>query len=33
MAENLIDNLVPHQGCVITRVDDSIQIAGSAMNG
>ena len=32
MAENLISKLVPHQGCVITRIDDGIQIAGSAMN-
>jgi hypothetical protein len=32
VAENLIGKLVPHQGCVITRVDDGIQIAGSAMN-
>ena len=32
MAENLIGKLIPHQGCVITRIDDGIQIAGSAMN-
>ena len=32
MAENLIGTLIPHQGCVITRIDDGIQIAGSAMN-
>ena len=32
MAENLIDRLVPHQGCVITRKGDAIEIAGSAMN-
>jgi len=32
MAENLIRKLLPHQGCVITPIDDGIQIAGSAMN-
>ena len=32
MSENLIDRLVPHQGCVITRRDGAIEIAGSAMN-
>jgi len=32
MTENLIHRLVPHQGCVITRIDDGIEIAGSAMN-
>jgi hypothetical protein len=32
MPENLIAKLIPHQGCVITRIDDGIQIAGSAMN-
>lgn len=32
MAENLIHRLVPHQGCVITRTADGIEIAGSAMN-
>ena len=32
MAENLIHKLVPHQGCVITRIEDGIQVAGSAMN-
>ena len=32
MAENLIRKLIPHQGCVITPIDDGIQIAGSAMN-
>ena len=32
MAENLIGTLVPHQGCVITRTGDGIEIAGSAMN-
>lgn len=32
MAENLINKLVPHQGCVITRTGDGIEIAGSAMN-
>jgi hypothetical protein len=32
MSENLIAKLVPHQGCVITRIDDYIHVAGSAMN-
>jgi len=32
VAENLISKLVPHQGCVITRKDEDIEIAGSAMN-
>jgi hypothetical protein len=32
MTENLISKLIPHQGCVITPIDDGIQIAGSAMN-
>jgi hypothetical protein len=32
MAENLISKLIPHQGCVITRKDGFIEIAGSAMN-
>ena len=32
MAENLIHQLIPHQGCVITRTVDGIDIAGSAMN-
>ena len=32
MAENLIHRLLPHQGCVITRTDDGIGIAGSALN-
>lgn len=32
MSENLIDRLIPHQGCVITRVDGAIGISGSAMN-
>jgi hypothetical protein len=32
MSENLIARLIPHQGCVITRRDDAIEIAGSAMN-
>jgi hypothetical protein len=32
MSENLIGKLIPHQGCVITRTDDAIEIAGSAMN-
>ncbi len=32
MAENLIHRLIPHQGCVITRTDNGIEICGSAMN-
>ena len=32
MVENLINKLVPHQGCVITRTPDGIEVAGSAMN-
>ena len=32
MPENLISKLIPHQGCVITRIPDGVQIAGSAMN-
>ena len=32
MAENLIHRLLPHQGCVITRTDEGVGIAGSAMN-
>jgi hypothetical protein len=32
MAENLIDKLVPHQGCVLIRNGDAVEIAGSAMN-
>ena len=32
MAENLIHRLIPHQGCVISRTADGIDIAGSAMN-
>jgi hypothetical protein len=32
MSDNLITRLIPHQGCVITRKDDFIEIAGSAMN-
>ena len=32
MAENLIHKLIPHQGCVISRTVDGIDIAGSAMN-
>jgi hypothetical protein len=32
MAENLISRLIPHQGCVISRIDEGIQIVGSAMN-
>ncbi len=32
MAENLIHRLLPQQGCVITRTDEGVGIAGSAMN-
>jgi hypothetical protein len=32
VAENLIRRLVPHQGCVITPLDEGIQVAGSSMN-
>lgn len=32
MNGNLIHQLVPHQGCVITRTDEGIEVAGSAMN-
>ena len=32
MSDNLIARLIPNQGCVITRRDDAIEIAGSAMN-
>jgi hypothetical protein len=32
MPENLIHQLIPHQGCVISRTNDGIEIAGSAMN-
>ena len=32
MTENLIQQLIPHQGCVITRTVDGIEISGSAMN-
>jgi hypothetical protein len=32
MSDNLIDRLIPHQGCVIARRDGAIEIAGSAMN-
>lgn len=32
MVENLIHKLIPHQGCVITRTMDGVDIAGSAMN-
>jgi hypothetical protein len=32
MSENLIDRLIPHQGCAITRNDEGIRVAGSAMN-
>jgi hypothetical protein len=32
MSENLIHRLIPHQGCVISRIDGGIQVAGSAMN-
>jgi hypothetical protein len=31
MPENLIHLLIPHQGCVITRTSDGIEIFGSAM--
>ena len=31
MTSNLIHQLIPHQGCVITRTADGIDIAGSAM--
>jgi hypothetical protein len=31
MSENLISKLVPHQGCVIRRTNDGIEIDGSAM--
>lgn len=31
MSENLIHLLIPHQGCVITRTNDGIEISGSAM--
>ena len=30
--ENLIHRLIPHQGCVIKRTPDGIEIFGSAMN-
>jgi len=32
MSHNLIHQLLPHQGCVITRTQDGVEIAGSAMN-
>ena len=32
MAENLIHRLLPHQGCVIARTDDGIDVSSSAMN-
>jgi hypothetical protein len=32
MADNLIHQLIPHQGCVITRTPEGIEISGSAMN-
>jgi len=32
VAENLIRKLLPHQGCVITPIEEGVQIAGSAMN-
>jgi hypothetical protein len=32
MMENLISELIPHQGCAITRIDEGIKVAGSAMN-
>jgi hypothetical protein len=28
MAENVIQQLLPHQGCVITRTGDDVQISG-----
>ncbi|MEZ5320003.1 MAG: hypothetical protein R2752_21560 [Vicinamibacterales bacterium] len=31
MSENLIRQLIPHQGCVITQTPDGVEIAGSAM--
>ena len=32
MAEKLIHQLIPHQGCVTSRTVDGIDIAGSEMN-
>ena len=32
MTDDLIHQLIPHQGCVISRTVDGIDIAGSAMN-
>jgi hypothetical protein len=32
MTANLIHQLIPHQGCVISRTVDGVDIAGSAMN-
>ena len=32
MSENLIHRLIPHQGCVIKRTAEGIEVAGSAMN-
>jgi hypothetical protein len=32
MTENLIHRLIPHQGCVIKRTAEGIEVAGSAMN-
>jgi len=32
MTDNLIHQLLPHQGCVISQTADGIEIAGSAMN-
>ena len=32
MAENLTHRLLPHQGCVIARTDDGIDVSSSAMN-
>ena len=32
MSENLIHQLLPHQGCVLTPTADGVVIAGSAMN-
>jgi hypothetical protein len=31
MTENLVHDLLPHQGCVITRTTDGIDIFGSTM--
>lgn len=32
MTENLIHQLLPHQGCVITRTAEGVDISGSAMH-